>query len=418
MNNNELILNAIKNGNVASIDPKSICFGRDEEISFFENILEDIEDDDISVTKFICGEYGSGKSFLLKVIEHMAYNKGFVVATVVLNKSVQMHKIDTIYKDISANITAPTGKGLKHIIDRWYGKLEKDAQVTTDDIRKRNQYIRDNIEATLIDAREYSNSFAEAVKYYAISLSSQDTEVVETANKAMAWLTGDRNILFKDRHKFGVKGDVDKENAFDYLKALSSFLSAVGYNGLVILFDEAISIVDGSRTESIRNSAFEYIQLIYDGCNKELFDSSLFIFAGTPKFFTDNKKGLKTYPSLYDRIKPSFSEEVEDIKQPIIRLKKLKPEDFEEFGNMLIKLHEESNNWDFSPYHDDLSKIYKYLEYKASLSEGHVLMREFGKTLIDYLDALYQNPNQREQLLSELRSTETKQTHLDDEWAI
>lgn len=85
---------------------------------------------------------------------------------------------------------------------------------------------------------------------------------------------------------------------------------------------------------------------------------------------------------------------------------------------MLIKLHEESNNWDFSPYHDDLSKIYKYLEYKASLSEGHVLMREFGKTLIDYLDALYQNPNQREQLLSELRSTETKQTNLDDEWAI
>ena len=79
----ERIIDALKNGNVPPEGVGEICVGREREIGEFDKILEKLKDG-AAITRFLNGEFGSGKSFFLRLLEERALADNFVVARVTL----------------------------------------------------------------------------------------------------------------------------------------------------------------------------------------------------------------------------------------------------------------------------------------------------------------------------------------------
>lgn len=293
----EDLIMALKNGSVPPVGADEIRIGREKEIEEFQYLLKKVNEGK-AITRFINGEYGSGKSFFLKYIEEMAYKDDFVVSKVTLGGNVPFNKIEIVYRNIVKNLRCKTGTSLKHIIEKWITHLRMMAYQQTDDPFKQNSIIKDNMHSELESARKHSNPFVVAIENYYDATNSGDHE---TANYAQAWLRGDSNIPFTYKRKFGVKGDVDRENAFKFIEALAAFVKSIGYSGLVVLIDEAEHIIS-LHTNKIRDVSYDYIRRIYDDCNENILKNTLFVFAGTTDFFYDLRKGIPSHIPLNERI--------------------------------------------------------------------------------------------------------------------
>ena len=91
----ENVLMALKNGNVPEKGVKNLCIGREKEIDEFEKLLDKVNNKK-AIVKFINGEFGAGKSFFLKVIEEMAYDKNFVVSWITLSNNLPFRLYQSI----------------------------------------------------------------------------------------------------------------------------------------------------------------------------------------------------------------------------------------------------------------------------------------------------------------------------------
>lgn len=284
---------ALKNGNVPESGVKELCIGREKQVNEFEKLLDKV-DNKKAIVKFINGEFGAGKSFFLKVIEEMAYDKNFVVSWITLSNDIPFNKIDIVYKNIVKSLKCKTGTSLSHIIDRWITGLKMEAFEETSNPQKQNQLVQEAIYDDLAETREHASAFAMAIESYNKLMNEED---YKTAEYAKAWLRGDSNIPFTEKRKFGVKGDVTKENAIHFLEALSIFVKSIGYSGLVVLIDE-VEFTMNLHTKKLRDVAYNYMRDIYDNCNLGKFENSLFVFAATPELFDNQKKGIPSYEAL------------------------------------------------------------------------------------------------------------------------
>ncbi|KZX14738.1 BREX system ATP-binding domain-containing protein [Methanobrevibacter filiformis] len=413
----EKLISSLKNGNVPSEDVSSLCIGREREIKEFENLFKKAKNGE-AFTKFIYGEFGAGKSFFLKIIEELALKNKFAVSWISLGNDLPFNKIDVVYKNIAQNLRAKTGTSLDHIINRWLSRLKRSVAQGELSEEDRIEFLNENISQDLESARYHSNSFAMAIEHYHKSLERHDQE---TADYARAWLRGDSNIPFVQKKKFGVKGDIDKENAFRFLKALSSFVNSVGYSGLVVLIDEAEYIMN-LHTQKIRDTAYNYIRDIYDGCDRGVFQNTIFIFAGTPEFFDDPNKGIPSYKALNERIEDTLDSDVVDLRKPIITLKGFKHDELNEIAIKIIELHEKAYDW---AVHDRIQPIIPDIirdaEENAELSGKEVNPRNFIKAFVSLLDAIEQNSSEFTKPEDILKVYMAKESELqeeleDDDW--
>lgn len=384
----EDILIALKSGNVPAKGAREICMGRDDEIGEFERLLDMVSDDGKAIVKFVNGEFGAGKSFFLKVIEEMAYEKNFAVSWITISNDVPFNKIDVVYRNIARTLKCKTGSSLEHIITRWITGLKMEAFQQSPDPQKQNQLIRDAIYEDLAETREHSNAFAVAIENYNRLMNEED---YKTANYAQAWLRGDANIPFTEKRKFGVKGDITKENALHFLEALSIFVKSVGYSGLVVLIDEAEFIMN-LHTKKLRDVAYNYIRDIYDNCNLGKYENSLFVFAATPELFDNQKKGIPSYEALDDRLKDLIQTDYVDVRKPIFDLKGFDKKDLIDISGKLMIMHSEAYKWNASDRISPiLSDIVDRHVKKASLTGGKVTPRMFVRAFISVLDTVQQN---------------------------
>ena len=408
--NEKEIISTLKNGNVPSEDVLSFCIGRNDEIETFKNLLTEVENGS-SITKFIKGEYGAGKSFFLKVIEEIAFNEGFVVSWVTLSNDVRMNKIDVVYNEIAHNLKCKTGTSIKWIIDRWIERLNhRIPEEIRGNSEEEQKFIQENIDNDLEMVYQYSSRFPKAIEYYAEYKNSNQLD--NSASDAIGWLTGEKKIPAKNKKAFNVKGDIDKDDAYSFLKALSEFIKATGYSGLVILIDEAESIQNISRRQW-RDDAYDYIRKIFDDCAFKNFENTLFLFAGTPPLFFNKNDGIASYKALDDRIRSSLTDDTKDNRRTIIPLKGFDKEELLDLTNHLIKIHEKAYNWDSEGKIDIEYIVDKEME-SASLNNSLLIPREFIKDLIDLLDAIQQNPNNAEEIVNKNYANMKEES--EDDW--
>lgn len=252
--------------------------------------------------KFLRGGYGCGKTFMARLALLDAQEKGFATSFVVVSDNdLRFHQFDDVYRKVMMELgtsSCPRG-ALGDILDRWIGKIEErliqggedeDAQGFDDKVRAELQ--SELVSKTRGEAPE---DFIRVIQ--TIFDLKQQGEVAE-AGALISWLCGSSNVAASAKKKAGIRGEISSRDAMDYLRGVLEIVKVAGYDGLLIVIDEAETILR-MRKDS-RHKSLNGIRQIADAAGA--YPGLLWIFTGTPDFF-DSRQGVAGLPPLNDRIK-------------------------------------------------------------------------------------------------------------------
>src|SRR6185436_16609249 len=123
------IINSLIGGVVPKIGVQHITVGRSDEIAAFVSALEDVKHGH-SLVKFWIGDFGSGKSFILHLLNTVALKQKFVVANADFTPDNRLYANDgkavALYSAIIDNIaiqTRPEGGALPTLIEKWIEQI-------------------------------------------------------------------------------------------------------------------------------------------------------------------------------------------------------------------------------------------------------------------------------------------------------
>jgi hypothetical protein len=143
----------------------------------------------------------------------------------------------------------------------------------------------------------------------------QQGELADAAS-LVSWLSGSENIAAAVKRRADIKGDIGSADALAYLRGILAIAKAARYNGMLIVIDEAETILR-MRTDS-RHKSLNGIRQISDASGD--YPGLLWIFTGTPDFF-DNRKGVAGLAPLHDRIRFLEDGKFASLRQPQLQLK-------------------------------------------------------------------------------------------------
>jgi len=313
------IINALRRGTVPAGGLERIAVGLDVEEGVIGKQLDYVAQGGGDL-KFIRGEYGSGKTFVVARALEIARSKGFVTSHVVISPGTPLHKLKGIYQQVCANLrTSAEEHAIKAIVDTWLfnieerllsvrGKEEEDAELGVATERE--------IEAALSGISEMNSALAATLRTY---YRANNTGDFALAQAALGWISAEPNIGRDLKQKAGIRGDIDDSVAFIFLRGLVSIIHAAGYSGLAIAVDEMETTQGLQRNQ--REKAYQTLVRIIDAVDQGAMPRCFFLFTGTPALF-DGSRGIRALPPLYDRINVIQNDAFKNPRQPQIILSK------------------------------------------------------------------------------------------------
>jgi adenosylhomocysteinase len=313
------IINALRRGTVPAGGLERIAVGLDVEEGVIAKQLEYVEQGGGDL-KFIRGEYGSGKTFLVARALEIARTRGFVTSHVVISPSTPLHKLKGIYQQVCANLrTSGEEHAMKTIVDNWlFGIEERLLSVSgsgTEDAVLEAATERE-IETALSGISEMNSAMAATLRTYYRANNAGDFTL---AQAALGWISAEPNIGRELKQKAGIRGDIDDTVAFIFLFGLVSIIHAAGYRGLAIAIDEMETTQGLQRNQ--REKAYQTLVRIIDALDRGDMPRCYFLFTGTPALF-EGSRGIRSLPPLYDRINVVQSDAFKNPRQPQIILSK------------------------------------------------------------------------------------------------
>jgi len=396
------IINSLVSGVVPKIGVQHITVGRSEEITAFVSALEDVKNGH-SLVKFWIGDFGSGKSFMLHLLNTVALKQKFVVANADFTPENRLYSNDgkavSLYKSIMDNIaiqTKPEGGALPILMEKWIEqiiiKTAQENNILVSEIHNEDyiDLIRNNIMKTINGITEVGGfDFGTVIiKYYEGYI--QDEE--QLRRNALKWLKGEYTTKTEARQDLGVREIINDQNYYDMLKNFCKLFVSIGYSGFMINLDEAINLYKIS-TAVMREKNYEKILAIYNDCFQGKVTNLFFNYAGTKEFLENERRGLFSYHALKSRLETNKFEtlEIRDFAQPVIRLM---PLDHNEIFVLLKKLKE---IFDFNYKtlidisNDDIHSFMEEIFNKPGASE-FLTPREVIRDFLNILNILRQNP--------------------------
>ena len=269
--------------------------------------------------KFLRGGYGCGKTFMARLALLDAQSQGFATSFVVVSDNdLKFHKFEEVYRKIVSELgtaTCPRG-ALGDLLDRWIARIEDalvDAGVDedADDFDDRVR-LRLGEEINTLTRGKAPQDFVRVVQ--AIFDAKQNRDYA-TAGALLSWLSGSANVAASAKRTAGIKGDIGSSVAMDYLRGVLEIVKAAGYSGLVIVIDEAETIL--RMRKDTRHKSLNGIRQIADDASS--YPGLLWMFTGTPDFF-DTRQGVMGLEPLHDRIRFSKTGAFASRKQPQLEL--------------------------------------------------------------------------------------------------
>ena len=252
--------------------------------------------------KFLRGGYGCGKTFMARLALLDARERGFATSFVVVSDNdLKFHRFDDVYRKVMTELgtaTCPRG-ALSDILDRWIARVE-DALIAAgedEDAANFDEKVQQRLEADLasLTGGQAPQDFIRVIQ--TIFRLKQAGEVSE-AGALISWLCGSGNVAATSKKVAGIKGDIGSRDALDYLRGVLEIVKAAGYKGLLIVIDEAETILR-MRSDS-RHKSLNGIRQIADAAGS--YPGMLWLFTGTPEFF-DTRYGVAGLTPLHDRIR-------------------------------------------------------------------------------------------------------------------
>lgn len=342
------IINSLLSGVVPRIGVQHITVGRSDEVDAFIKALDDVKNGH-SMVKFWIGDFGSGKSFMLHLLNTVALKQKFVVSTADFTPDNRLYSNDgkalVLYTAILDNIaiqTKPEGGALATLLEKWIEQVvattAAENNLSLVEIRE-EQYlnlVKNKIMQSINELTDVGGfDFASVImKYYEGYIN--DDELLK--RNALRWLKGQYKTKTEARQDLGVREVINDLNFYDMLKNFTALFVSMGYSGFMLNLDEAINLYKIS-TSTMREKNYEKILTIYNDCFQGKVSNLFINIAGTREFLENERRGLFSYQALKSRLETNKFEtlQIRDFAQPVIRLM---PIDHNEIFVLLKKLKE------------------------------------------------------------------------------
>jgi len=417
------IINSLVSGVVPKIGIQHVTVGRSEEINAVVSALEDVKNGH-SMVKFWIGDFGSGKSFMLHLLNTIALKQKFVVANADFTPDNRLYSNDgkgvSLYTALMDNIaiqTKPEGGALPTLLEKWIEQVitqtAENNNISFTEIRN-EQYlnlIQSNIMKTINEITDVGGfDFGTVVMKYYEGYINDDEQL---RRNALKWLKGEYRTKTEAKQDLGVREIINDLNYYDMLKNFCKLFVTMGYSGFMINLDEVINIYKIS-TSIMREKNYEKILTIYNDCFQGKVTNLFFNFAGTKEVLENPRRGFYSYDALKTRLVTNKFEtaEIRDFAQPVIRLL---PLDHNEIFVLLQKLKDIFDyNYKIEINISD-NEIQQFMEdifNKPGASE-FLTPRDVIRDFLNILNIIRQNPSiDKNKLFGELEISDDRPKEL------
>lgn len=395
----QALINSLKGGVVPRVGLQYVAVGRKDEIDALLRDVEIVADGGASF-RFIVGQYGSGKSFLLQTIRNYVMAKNFVVVDADLSPERRLQGTRgqglATYKELIRNMstkTKPEGGALSLILDRWISSVQQEVMVssglgaTDPGLAK---LVEKRISAVIYSLNEMVHGFDFArllTLYYEAHINGDDA----LKAKVLKWFRGEYPTKSEARQELGVNIVITDDDWYEYLKLFAAFLKQAGYAGMLVLIDELVNIYKIPNAIT-RQYNYEKILTMYNDTMQGKAQHFGIILCGTPQCMEDPRRGVYSYEALRSRLADGhFTGEHKDLLSPVIRLQPLTHEEMLILIEKLADIHAGLYEYPQIVTEPDMVDFIQ-IEFGRIGADTHITPREVIRDFIQVLDIVYQNP--------------------------
>ncbi|MBD2355599.1 ATP-binding protein [Tolypothrix sp. FACHB-123] len=395
------LINSLSAGVVPRLGVEHIAVGRELELKSLLQNLDDIAEG-VSAFRFIIGNYGSGKSFILQLIRNRAMEQGFVVADGDLSSERRLAGSNNeglaTYRELMSRLatkTRPDGGTLVSILEGWINKIQQEVAKESG-LKPNDEGFDDQVEAKIREVVHYIEDlvhgfdFGNVISAYWRGYRSDDDDL---KNAAMRWLRGEFTTKIEARTALGVRVIIDDDSWYDYIKLWAKFVAEIGYKGLLILLDESVHLYQISTTVT-REKNYNRLLAMFNDTMQCKAEHLGILIGGTTKFLEDPNRGLFADLAWRRRTKESrFVSQagVQEYSGPVIRLNPLSQEEIRTLLQRISEIHASNFGYEKTLTNRELNEfiqeIVNRLGADALLTPGEIV-RDF----ISVLNILHHNP--------------------------
>lgn len=394
------LINSLTAGVVPRIGLRHIAVGRQGEVNAFLQDLSTIEDGGAAF-RFVCGQYGSGKSFLLQIIRNNAMERSFVVMDADLSPERRLTGTNgqglSTYRELIQHLstrTRPEGSALESILQKWIATMQ--ATTAKEEGLQANDpqlvvAVSERIADILSELSEmaYGFAFANVIDAYWKGMKNGDDALKMSA---LRWLRGEFANKTEAKRELPVDSIIDDQNWYEFLKLFALFVKKAGYKGLLVFIDEGVNLYKINHKQA-RDSNYEKVLTVFNDTMQGKAEYIGVFMSGTPQFIYDERRGLFSYEALRSRLADNrFAVQgFVDFTSPVIKLNQLSSEEIYLLLERLCELHSSHYSYENTLGKDELTTFLNTVLGRLG-ADQLLTPREVTRDFLGLLNILHQNP--------------------------
>ncbi len=394
------LINSLTAGVVPRIGLRHIAVGRQGEVNAFLQDLSTIEDGGAAF-RFVCGQYGSGKSFLLQTIRNNAMERSFVVMDADLSPERRLTGTNgqglSTYRELIQHLstrTRPEGSALESILQKWIATMQ--ATTAKEEGLQANDpqlvvAVSERIADILSELSEmaYGFAFANVIDAYWRGMKNGDDALKMSA---LRWLRGEFANKTEAKRELPVDSIIDDQNWYEFLKLFALFVKKAGYKGLLVFIDEGVNLYKINHKQA-RDSNYEKVLTVFNDTMQGKAEYIGVFMSGTPQFIYDERRGLFSYEALRSRLADNrFAVQgFVDFTSPVIKLNQLSSEEIYLLLERLCELHSSHYSYENTLGKDELTAFLNTVLGRLG-ADQLLTPREVTRDFLGLLNILHQNP--------------------------
>jgi hypothetical protein len=301
------IIDALRRGTVPQRGLDAFAVGTDRFAAAFDDELVTVAAGGAGF-KAVRGEYGAGKTFLVRWLAERARTQGFATAEVqVSERETPLHHLEAVYRRLCERLTTAdtAGGALRAVVDSWFFALHEDVMAAgtvppsdPDAVLAATDALA---EQRLGEVATRTPALAAVLRGYRRALADGDNA---RAEGLLAWLGGQPHAAASVKRAAGIRGDLDHDAALAFLAGLLTILRGAGYAGLVFVLDE-VETLQRVRSDA-RDRALNALRQLIDEVDLGRFPGLYLVITGTPAFY-DGPQGAQRLAPLAQRLHTDFT---------------------------------------------------------------------------------------------------------------
>jgi hypothetical protein len=396
------LMNSLGAGVVPRLGLEYIAVGREKELKSLSQNLDDIGEG-VAAFRFIIGNYGSGKSFLLQMLRNRAMEQGFVVADADLSSERRLAGSNNeglaTYRELMSHLstkTRPDGGALVSILEGWINKIQQEVAKETN-LRPNDDGFDDQVETKIREVVQYIEDLVHGFDFGSIIIAywrGYRLDNDDLKNSALRWLRGEFNTKTEARTALGVRVIIDDDSWYDYIKLLAKFVAEIGYKGLLILMDEAVNLYQIATTVT-REKNYNRLLAMFNDTMQCKAEHLGIVIGGTTKFLEDPNRGLFADQAWRRRTKESRFAAQSDVQEfigPVIRLNPLTEAEILTLLQRLSEIHTAHFGNDKTLTNKELQEFVKEIVSRLG-AEALLTPGEIVRDFVSVLNILHHNQN-------------------------